>query len=134
MARRPAQIPARLAPADAVVGQASYVGSAEHKAFRWWGGLPQARVGKDGKATRPKKQKTTICDLVDEADRQRATEWVKLAIRSGQCRFYEGDKDFPKHIWYYANGRIWFGYCINGTAGQYKGWPIEEEERRAIFD
>jgi hypothetical protein len=88
----------------------------------------------NGKASRPKKQKTTICPLLGEDDRKMATEWVQRALEERKYRFYEGDKDFPKHIWYYADDQCWFGYCINSVAGQYKGWPIGEDERRAIFD
>lgn len=133
MVRPPPQLPIRQPLSEATIAGAQYVGSAEHKAKRWWGGLPLARVGKDGKASRPKKQKTTICPLIDESHRVRATSWVQSSLRAGQCKFYEGDKDFPKHIWYRADGSVWFGYCINSVRGQYKGWPIDEEERRAFF-
>ncbi len=77
---------------------------------------------------------TTICPLTSEADRERATGWVRAALMAGQARFYEGDKDFPKHIWYQdETGQLWFGFCVNSVQGQYKGWPIEEDERVAIF-
>lgn len=134
MARRPSQAPTGKALTEELIERACYVGSPEHKAKRWWGGLPEARLAKDGTASRPKKQKTTICELVGESDRKQATKWIRAALKAGQCRFYEGDKDYPKHIWYHANGVVWFGYCINSIAGQYKGWPIDEEERRAFFD
>lgn len=117
MAQRPAQIPPRAPPSDTTIDRAAYVGSAEHKAHRWWDGLPEARVDASGKAHRPKKQKTTICPLVDEEERNKATEWVKSALRARQYRFLEADKDFPKHIWYYADNRTWFGFCVNGVAG-----------------
>jgi hypothetical protein len=84
----------------AVASRARYVGSPEHKIERWWGGLPGVRVGSDGEARRPKKQKTSICGLVTEADRDRATGWVRAAIMARQYQFVEGDQDFPKHIWY----------------------------------
>lgn len=29
---------------------------------------------------------------------------------------------------------VWCGLCLNPAAGEYKGWPIEEDERRAVFD
>jgi hypothetical protein len=92
------------------------------------------RYGKDGKPVREKKEKTTICDLVAEEDRSRATAWVRAAIERGQFEFFEADQDFPKHVWYQADGRGWFGFCINPAAGEYKGWPMEEDERRAFFD
>jgi hypothetical protein len=70
---------------------------------------------------------------VSEADRDRATAWIQTAIEEKQYRFLEGDQDFPKHVWYEADGRGWFGFCINSAAGHYKGWPMEEEERNAYF-
>jgi hypothetical protein len=102
---------------------------------RWWGGLPRARAGKDGLARRPKKQLTSICDLLADADRAQATEWVRQALRQERFRYYEGDQTYPKHIWHQdESGRYWFGFCINGIAGTYKGWPIDEAEKRATFN
>jgi hypothetical protein len=124
---RPKQIPKRQPLSDNEITAASYQGSKEHKAKRWWGGLPGVRLGKDGKATRPKKQKTTICWLVEEADRFEATHWVREALKNGQCRYYEGDDRYPKHIWYKnKDGQFWFGFLFDSGHGSYKGWPIEE--------
>ena len=53
---------------------------------------------------------------------------------AGQYGFVEADRDFPKRVWFEARGRVWCGLCVNPTAGDYKGWPIDEDERRAIFD
>ena len=58
---------------------------------------------------------------------------VREAIILGQYKFVEADQRFPKKIWFRADGRIWYGFCINTQSGQYKGWPIDEEERRAVF-
>ena len=120
-----------------LAARASYVGSAEHKVKSWWGGLPEAKQLPDGKVIRPKKprkQTTTLCPLTSLEDRNRATQWVRSAIASGQYRFYEGDQDFPKKVWHCADGRIWCGLCVNPSQGEYKGWPVEEQERHAIFD
>lgn len=133
MVRPPLQLPVRPRLTAAEIERAQYVGSPEHKAVRWWGGLPGARLGEDGQARRPKKQQTTICPLIEDADREQATCWVRAALRAGQCKFLEADKDFPKHIWYFSGGQNWIGFCINSVAGHYKGWPVDEEERRAIF-
>src|SRR5258708_34934167 len=97
---RPQQIPRRAPLTADQIAAASYVGSGEHTAVAWWGGLPQARVGKDGKARRPKKQNTTLCRRTTEAERDEASRWVKEALTKGQLRFFEGDKTYPKHIWY----------------------------------
>ncbi len=131
---RPNQIAPRAPLTSADVSVASYVGSLEHKATRWWGGLPGAYIGRDGVAKRPKKQLTTICPKVTEPERLVATAWVQEALKLNQLHFYEGDKTYPKHIWYKDDvGQFWFGFCINGIAGTYKGWPINEEQKRETF-
>jgi hypothetical protein len=135
MVRRPKQLPPRAPLTSAQIEAASYVGSPEHKARRWWGGLPAGFVGPKGEVTRPKKQQTTLCPLTSEADRQRATAWVRSALAAGQLKYLEGDKDFPARIWYFDNqsSQLWIGYCVNGVLGHFKGWPIDEEERVAVF-
>jgi hypothetical protein len=100
MARRPGQLPPRTPVTPLQVGIATYVGSAEHKQRRWWGGLPAAYVGPDCVATRPKKQTTTIFPLVSEADHGISTKWVREALSLGQFRYYEADQGCPNHIWY----------------------------------
>lgn len=134
MVKRPAQIPKRVPLSDKQIAQASFVGSPEHKNVRWWGGLPEAHTGPNGIAKRPRKQRTTICPLFTKQERDRATGWVREALRSDQLRYFEGDKDFPKRVWYRdGTGQLWTGFCVNGVLGQYKGWPIEEEERVEVF-
>ena len=76
---------------------AVYKGSAEHKIERWWGGLPGAKLGAGGKVKpRPKKPKTTICPLVSPSDRDRATLWVQDALRSGNFKYVESTRAYPK--------------------------------------
>jgi hypothetical protein len=134
MVKRPLQIVPRRSLTPDQITIAHYIGSPEHKSERWWGGLPEAHVGGDGTARRPKKQLTTICPLISEAERDAATDWLRQALRAGQLRFYEGDKDFPKRVWYRDDaGQVWTGFCVNGVLGQYKGWPIDEEERIEVF-
>ena len=137
MAKRPPQRPKRLKLTEEqrknLASRASYVGSGEHKSRRWWGGQPASRQLPGGKVGRPRKPVTTICPLESEEDRSRATEWVQSAILAGQYKFVEADKRFPKKIWFEADGKVWFGLCINSELGEYKGWPIDEEERRSIF-
>lgn len=61
---------------------------------------------------------------------------MQRALQAGQFKFHEADQDFPARIWYHdqATGQLWIGYCINSVAGEYKGWPILEDERLAVFD
>jgi hypothetical protein len=141
MAKRPNQIPIRPVLDHAgrrlLARRATYVGSKEHKIIRWWGGLPGVRMDRrTGQVIgRPHKQKTTICHVVDApSGKRRATAWVKAAIRSGRYRFLEGDGEFPKHVWYRVAGQAWFGYCLNTAVGEYKGWPLENDDTDAKFD
>ena len=101
---------------------------------KWWGGLPMAKQRPGGRVGRARKQTTTVCPLTSCADRDQATGWVRLALEKRQYKFCDGDKDYPKKIWHRADGQVWFGLCVNSEAGEYKGWPIDEEERRGIFD
>ena len=134
--RRPNQIriPARTsAELAALAERAVYVGSEEHKLVRWWGGLPMGRQLSGGRVGRPGKETTTICPLTKRSDQVRATEWVKAAIRSDQCGFYESDQSFPKKVWYEAEGQFWMGLVVNPRLGEYKGWPISKEYRDEVF-
>ncbi len=136
--QRPAQKRVReglsVAERRALASRARYVGSPEHKLGRWWGGLPGARQLPGGRVGRRGRQTTTVCPLNTEEDRTLATEWLRKAIVAGQYRFVEAGQDFPRRVWFEARGRVWCGFCVNPAAGDYKGWPIDEAERRAIFD
>ena len=135
--KRPPQRPSRpdLSPADrkALAARATYTGSPEHKDKRWWGGLPMARQLPGGKVGRHRKRTTTLCPLTTEEERLQATEWVRSAIANGHYRFSEGDQAFPKKVWHHAVGKIWYGLISNPGKGEYKGWPIEDEEWREVF-
>lgn len=132
---RPRQVPSRAALTPAEIAVALYIGSPEHKTKRWWGGLPEAFVAKDGSVRRPGGQLTTPCRKVSAAERDEASSWVRTALVTGQFRFYEGDGTHPKHLWYRSDdGQYWFGFAVNQQLGSYKGWPIEEGEKRATFD
>jgi hypothetical protein len=73
--------------------------------------------------------------LLTGVDQARATGWVQEALKQQQYRFCDGDKTYPKHIWYRdKNGQFWFGFCMNGISGSYKGWPIDEAEKREAFN
>ena len=94
-----------------------------------WGGRGGVRIGADGKAVRPKGQHTTIRPLTSTRDRDRATKWLQTAISRCQFVFVEGDKRFPKHVWYVdSDGQGWAGRCINSISGAYKGWPVGVDE------
>ncbi len=76
------------------------MGSPEHKVKRWWGGFPEAWIAPSGKAQRSNKEHTSICRKVTAADREEASRWVRTALAAGQLKYFEGDKTYPKDIWY----------------------------------
>lgn len=116
------------------IQKASYVGSDEHKDRRWWGGLGGAYVNSAGVASRPGKQDTTICPLGSEEDRKTATSWVQAALTAEQIKYTEADKDYPSKIWHEdEEGQLWFGRCVNSIHGEYKGWPVDQDERDEVF-
>lgn len=120
---------------QALAARAIYEGSPEHKVVRWWGGRPAAFVDEQGRTRRsnPNAQLTTPCPLTTEQDRSLATAWLRAAIAAGQYRFVEGHGEFPRYVWYQDDqGRCWKGRAINVALGTYKGWPISEDEYRAL--
>lgn len=114
-----------------LAGRCEYIGSQEHKDQRSWLGIPRPR--------RRPRDVATICPLVTGRDRVRATEWVRNAITNGHFNREDWHNGFPRRIWYRdKDGQIWYGFLTNQGAGpnpkgQYKGWPIEEDEWREIF-
>ena len=114
---------------ESQIAAASYEGAPDHKAKRWWGGLPGARPGPGGSYSRPGKQRTTICPLVTKAEREQATLWVQEALRTGNFKRVQGDRVFPRYLWLEdGTGNCWMGRLINSEQGTYKGWPIERGE------
>lgn len=85
------------------------------------------RRGREGRAT----EEAAHHDLSTDhpRDRDRATKWLQTAISRCQFDFVEGDKRFPKHVWYVdSDGQGWAGRCINSVSGAYKGWPVGVDE------
>ena len=131
--KNPAPKPPDLASLP--IDTACYKGSGEHKDKRWWGGLPESPMDAEGERYRIGKQDTTICPLVSREDQERATEWVKAALRANQVKYRDGNSEFPDHIWYRDKvGQLWVGRCINRTLAHYKGWPIPKDREDEVFD
>ena len=92
----------------------------------------QTASGRQDRAARQTRDHT--CPLTTEADRERANGWLRKAILAGQYLFQEGDQRFPRKVWYRDGEQDWMGWCFNTRVGEYyKGWPISEAERCAIF-
>ena len=138
--KRPPRIARVLSQQDRnqLAERASYTGSPEHKNQRSWLGLPCPRVNTNTGEV-GFKQNATICPLVNGEDRERATVWVRHAIRNGQYDPNIWANGFPKAIWYRESAnRYWFGRLTQQGAGdapkaEYKGWPISRSEWRENF-
>lgn len=93
-----------------------YVGSPEHKDT-------PSFVG----AIRPRAD-ATICPR-EFADQQSEVErWLKDAVKAGNIGPpWEGG--FPRYVWYrHEDGTIFEGRLVNRDQGQYKGYPLHEQE------
>jgi hypothetical protein len=129
-----------LTPAEraALAKRAVYTGSAEHKDRPSWLGAPHARRN-PGAGANDHRQNSTICPLVREEDKAQATEWVQQAIRHRHFDPTKWDGDFPRDIWHqdehgvYWQGRLTQRGAGDNPQGEYKGWPITEDEWNENF-
>ena len=104
--------PPQLRP-KAVASRARYVGSAEHKAYPSPAGPPALRSD------------ATPCDPKISFDAIQAA--LRKAINR-RCVSAAFEQDFPKYAWGWIDGRLYEARHINGPAGTYKGYEIEETE------
>jgi hypothetical protein len=95
-----------------VAAHATYVGSAEHKAYPSPAGNPALRSD------------ASRCDP-RYTDFEPITEVLRLAIqRACTGAIFEGG--FPKYVWGWLDGRLYEARHINGPRGTYKAYPLEE--------
>ncbi|MBF0335318.1 MAG: hypothetical protein HQL40_17005 [Alphaproteobacteria bacterium] len=93
-------------------------------------------VGKDRSVDT--RQNATICPLTTNAERTRATDWVRKAIESAQSKG-PWNNGFPRYIWFRDDdGQYWIGRVMapqqgNPPRAAYKGWPVSEAEWRQKF-
>lgn len=100
--------------AESVASKARYVGSAEHKGYPSAAGPPALRSD------------ATPCDPdISVADIGSA---LAEGIRRG-CVSAASEQGFPKFVWGWLGGDLYEARHINGPAGTYKGYRIEESER-----
>lgn len=100
--------------AESVARKVRYVGSAEHKAYPSAAGPPALRSD------------ATPCDPgISIADIASA---LVAGIRRG-CVSAATEQGFPKYVWGWLGGDLYEARHINGPAGTYKGYRIEESER-----
>jgi hypothetical protein len=91
----------------------SYVGSPEHKRYPLDG-----RFGPRSDAT--------VCDP-GLSDRTRLTQWLRAGITRGNVGA-PWDASFPRYVWYRVDGITYEARLINSESGEYKGWPLRDEE------
>ncbi len=103
-----------LTSAESVARKARYVGSAEHKGYPSAAGPPALRSD------------ATPCDPgISSADIGSA---LAEGIRRG-CVSALTEQGFPKYVWGWLGDDLYEARHINGPAGTYKGYRIEESER-----
>lgn len=107
---------------DALAGCAArvrYVGSPEHKTFPSFAGKMQARSDANKCPTRLKDP-----DLI--------TAWLAEAVRRGNVSA-AFDGDFPRYVWALPEGEdVWYeARLTNQEAGEYKGYPLNFDQRPA---
>ena len=105
--------------AESVARKARYVGSPEHKSYPSAAGPPALRSD------------ATPCDPdISVADIGSA---LAEGIRRG-CVSAASEQGFPKFVWGWLGGDLYEARHINGPAGTYKGYRIEEPERPLDHD
>lgn len=98
---------------DATAARARYWGSPEHKAHPSPAGPPALRTD------------ATPCDpKIDWAD---INAVLGEAIRRG-CTSAAFEQGFPKYVWGWLGGDLYEARHVNGPAGAYKGYRLEEVE------
>lgn len=96
---------------EEVIRQVVYVGSQEHKSYPSFAGGPALRS--DASRCPP-----------ELADPERLTEWLRIAIRNGDCGG-PWESGFPRYVWYREGEQCYEGRLVNSEAGEYKGYPVD---------
>ena len=119
--RRKRPLPRRLGepPPDvdieAAAAAARYVGSAEHKSYPSSAGPPRLRA--DATPCPP-----TLSDAAE------LTQWLRRAISARQTSGrWEGG--FPRYAWLDVEGTVYEARQLGPGSGEYKGYPLEAEQR-----
>jgi hypothetical protein len=112
--RRQIASPPLGADLHALADRVSYVGSAEQKQQPSFAGPPRLRAD------------ASKCDPA-LGDREELTAWLQEAVRKGQFGA-QWDGEFPRYVWV-SHGSKWYeGRLVNRGLGEYKGYPLRDEE------
>jgi len=94
---------------------ASYIGSPEHKNLPSFAGAPRRRSD------------ASCCPQDLAREQEKLNEWLRAAVQSGAySEYHEGG--FPRYVWHKEGEIIFEGRLVNRGLGQYKGYPLEEDE------
>lgn len=94
--------------------QAIYVGSPEHKSSHSFAGPPKLRSD------------ASRCDP-NLGEQDQLTGWLRNAIKSGHVGGpWEGT--FPRYVWARHEGVCYEGRLVNRESGEYKGYPLDDQE------
>jgi hypothetical protein len=117
--RSPGPVPPGI-DLEAIISRVTYVGSGEHKTFPSFAGPPHPRAD------------ASKCDP-RLADQDKLTCWLQQAIREGRTGG-QWNGDFPRYIWHRSEGVPYEARLVNPELGQYKGYPLAQDEWPETLD
>lgn len=92
--------------------EASYIVSTEHKTHLTGAG--------------PGRLRSDASKCPKELQLEQVTDWLKMAIRKGDI---SATLDlFPEYVWIRIEGQVFEARLSNSVLGQYKGYPILDNE------
>ncbi len=100
---------------DVLSEKVIYIGSPEHKDTPSFAGTPKPRAD------------ASICDRELSQDRERVQQWLECAVSSG-CVGELKEGAFPRYVWYRDTDIVYEGRLVNRGNGEYKGYPLHEDE------
>lgn len=106
-------VPARGFDLAALSEKVAYVISPEHKDYLTSAG--PGRLRSDASAC------PRGLDLDD------VVRWLQDAVRDGEMSA-QLEGDFPRYAWRRVNGQVYEARLSNSGMGQYKGYPIQDDE------
>lgn len=92
--------------------EASYIVSTEHKTHLTGAG--------------PGRLRSDASKCPKELGLEQVTDWLKVAIRKGDVS--AATDLFPEYVWIRIEGQVFEARLSNSVLGQYKGYPILDNE------
>ncbi len=98
-----------------IASKITYVGSVEHKSTPSFAGQPRPRAD------------ASLCDAGFHNQQREITERLKDSVREGNVGA-PWENDFPRYVWGTIDGQCYEARLVNKEAGQYKGYPLKNDE------